>query len=52
VTRVGSGGAVISRIDFTKRFKRQYEKIPPEIKKLVPSKRKYSANPYPTKSSG
>ena len=38
MTRVGSGGAVISRIDFTKRFKRQYEKIPPEIKKLVPSK--------------
>lgn|GEM_PF-5859905 len=38
MTRVGSGGAVITKIDFTKRFKRQYEKIPPEIKKLVPLK--------------
>lgn len=38
MTVVGSGGVDITQLVFTKGFERQYKKLPPEIKKLIPDK--------------
>lgn len=38
MTVVGSGGVDITQFVFTKGFERQYKKLPPEIKKLIPDK--------------
>jgi len=38
MTVVGSGGVTITQLVTTKGFDRQYKKLPPEIKKLIPEK--------------
>ena len=38
MTVTGAGGVVIKRLSTSSGFDRQYKKLPPEIKQLVPEK--------------
>lgn len=48
MTITGAGGVVIKRISTSFGFDRQYKKLPPEIKQLVPEKlQDLLKNPFP-----
>jgi len=49
MTAIGAGGVSIASVKFSTKFQKQFKKIPPEIKKLVPEKLKdLLKKPFPS----